>query len=113
MSIWKPLSDLLYSSSSVATDLVCLDPSGDSVACPDGVCLVRSSINVDKIDSSCFQAKSGRAPYGLHLYQYPSSPSQIEFSCNKPLCNSKETTQQVFEILASANIILKSDIITT
>jgi hypothetical protein len=88
--------------------LVCLGSSNESVACPNGVCRVIISLN--EVHSTCFQRNSDYKPYVLilDLFRNLSPFIQLKFSCNKPLCNSKETAQQVLEILVSANLISKS-----
>jgi hypothetical protein len=108
MLLWDTLSALLYSSTYPAADLKCLDPSGESVACPNGVCRVIFSSSHHRIYSSCFETKSGNRPYVLDAWESPSGYFDLKFSCNKSLCNSKETTQQVLKILTSADIISKS-----
>jgi hypothetical protein len=94
----------LYSSTSTNADLKCLNRSGESVACPNGVCRLCLFNSGYQIDSTCSQRKLDRWSYALDLDQSQSPYAAMAFNCNTPLCNSKETTQQVAKILASANI---------
>jgi hypothetical protein len=102
------LSDLLYSSTYPAADLKCLNPSGESVDCPNGVCRVILYDYNHRIRSSCFETKSDNRPYLLDVSQILPDFVDFKFSCNTPLCNSRETTKQVLKILTSADIISKS-----
>ncbi len=102
------MSDLLYSPPSSNADLKCLNSSGGSIACPNGVCRAHFNLYNRMVRSSCFELKSGYKPYGVNLAQGLSSYINLKFTCNKPLCNSKETTDQVLKILASANIMPES-----
>ncbi len=108
ISLWQTLSDLLYSSTYPAADLKCLNTSGESVDCPNGVCSMILYNYNHRIHSSCFATKSDNRPYLLDVSQSLPNFADLKFSCNTSLCNSKETTKQVLKILTSADIISKS-----
>lgn len=60
MTVWKPLSDLLYSPTKTecATDSKCLNSSGQAMDCADSVCFAKTD-DLKRFNSDCFPAESG------------------------------------------------------
>jgi hypothetical protein len=110
VAIWSGLSELLYSSAAVVPDLKCADSLGVSVTCPNGFCYSATDGNGLRILSNCIPEGPAANPNGLTVTR-TSIPDLVEeqtmiiYACNKPMCNSKETTQQVLQLLAVAQLI--------
>lgn len=112
------LATRLYTSATPIPNLTCSDPSGSSVSCADGFC--RSIIDGNGIlqYSSCVKKGSVPNPYGITITKSSMADFGVEqtaiiFTCNKPMCNSKESTKEVLQQLIAAKLIPEPAIQTT
>ena len=117
-NIRTALVNELYSPAAVASDLICANPTGASVSCPEGFC--RSIIDGAGIAvySSCVKKGAGSHSYGItvsltQMSDFVGDQTSIIFACNKPMCNSKDKAELVRQLLASTQIIPKPTDTTT
>lgn len=115
--IQNSLANLLYENGSNTT-LTCADTSGASIPCKDGFC--RSVIDGNGFASlsSCMKFKDITPSYGLIAQKIKTSDldtpgATITYTCNKPMCNSKETAKEVLSQLTAAGIIPEPTTTTT
>jgi hypothetical protein len=109
-TIQNRLADQLYSSTAPSSNLTCIDPSGSSIPCSDGFCRSIFDGNGFITYSSCVQKGLVSPSYGLTVTKATMADlggeqASIIFTCNKPMCNSKENIQQVLQQLVEAQII--------
>ncbi|CAF1188152.1 unnamed protein product [Rotaria sp. Silwood1] len=117
-TIRNTLIDQLYSASTSSSSLTCADPSGSSIACSDGFCRSVFTGNGIMEYSTCVKKGLVSNPYGIIVTKATvadliEEQISIIFTCNKPMCNSKENVKQVLQQLISAKLIPESMITTT
>jgi hypothetical protein len=117
-TIQRSLASLLYSDTAVSADLRCSDQTGNSISCPDGFCRSISDGNGLVTYSSCVKNSLVATPFGITVSRSTMNDlggdqSSIIFTCNKPSCNSKESTEHVHQLLFKAGIIPQATITTS
>ncbi|CAF1483771.1 unnamed protein product [Adineta steineri] len=91
--------------------LKCANEHGDSVECKDGFCLVVSDGNGVSIGGSCVPKGIDSNPAGVTITKamitIPAVTTQtaVSYACNKDMCNSKETVQEILQMLADSKLI--------
>jgi len=115
--IQSSLADLLYTTESNSA-LTCADANGASIPCQDGFCRSITDGNGFVTLSSCMKFKDITPAYGLIAQKVKTSDldtpaATLTYTCNKPMCNSKETAKEVISQLATAGIIPEPGTITT
>ncbi|CAF2560900.1 unnamed protein product [Rotaria sp. Silwood2] len=108
-TIQNKLVNLLYSSTP-SSDLTCADSTGSAIPCKDGFCRLISAGNKAMQYSTCVKKGALPNPYGITVIKSTltdifGEQISIIFTCNKPMCNSAENAEEVYQLLASANII--------